>query len=82
MAGGLLMWLLLEIAAPVVGAFAGFVLAAALSAGATEDAYRAGYPAGIRAVAQIGRRRHFCLPHAARAGRPLRGLRDGWGPRR
>jgi predicted hotdog family 3-hydroxylacyl-ACP dehydratase len=48
------MWLLLEIAAPIVAAFAGFVLAAALSAGATEDAYRAGYLAGIRAVASLG----------------------------
>ena len=48
------MGLLLEIAAPIVAAFAGFLLAAALSAGATEDAYRAGYLAGIRAVAQMG----------------------------
>jgi len=56
------MWLLLEIAAPVVAAFAGFLLAAALSAGATEDAYRAGYLAGIRAVAQMGQ----LLPRAAR----------------
>ena len=37
-----------------IAAFAGFVLAAALPAGATEDAYRAGYLADIRAVAQIG----------------------------
>jgi hypothetical protein len=56
------MWLFLEIAAPIVAAFAGFVLAAALSAGATEDAYRAGYLAGIRAGAQMGQ----LLPDAAR----------------
>ena len=59
------MWLFLEIAAPIVAAFAGFVLAAALAAGAAEDAYRAGYLAGIRAVAQMGQ----LLPGAG-AGRP------------
>ena len=62
------MWVLLEIAAPIVAAFAGFVLAAALSAGATEDAYRAGYLAGIRAVAQVGQ----LLPRTD-AARPPRG---------
>jgi len=53
---------LLEIAAPIVAAFAGFVLAAALAAGAAEDAYRAGYLAGIRAVASLGQ----FLPGTAR----------------
>ena len=48
------MWLLLEIAAPIVAAFAGFVLAAALAAGAAEDAYRAGYLAGVCDVASLG----------------------------